>query len=105
MIILRFAAVFCDANAIPPFVNGTEVGKINWEDQKLEDPERWNAFRSRLTYTCPVGFVIESPGHFNEQPEPIPETQEEFEVVVVALLKYFCLRWNVRKTPLGGQFL
>ena len=86
-------------------MNGTEVGKINWEDQKLEDPERWNAFRSRLTYTCPVGFVIESPGHFNEQPEPIPETQEEFEVVVVALLKYFCLRWNVGKTPLGGQFL
>ena len=62
-------------------MNGTEAGRINWEDQKLEDPERWNAFKSRLTYTCPVGFVIESPGKYNEQPEPIPETQDEFQVL------------------------
>ena len=80
IIIFLFAAVFCDENAIPPFVDGTEVGTINWEERKEEDPERWNAFRSRLTYTCPVGFVIESPGRHNEQPEPIPETQEEFQV-------------------------
>ena len=75
-----FAAVFCDEKSIPPFVNGTEVGTVNWEERKAADPERWNAFRSQLTYTCPVGFVIETPGRHDEQPEPIPETQEEFQV-------------------------
>ena len=56
------------------------MGTINWEERKAADPERWNAFRSQLTYTCPVGFVIETPGRHDEQPEPIPETQEEFQV-------------------------
>ena len=45
-----------------------------------ENPERWNAFEKRLTYTCPIGFVIERPGQHNEQPDPIPEAAESFEI-------------------------
>ena len=37
--------------------------------------------RKRLTYTCPVGYVIENPlGVYSEQPDPIPEEQFTFEV-------------------------
>ena len=47
---------------------------------KLAEPLDWNAFRKRLTYTCPVGFVIERPdGDYSEQPDPIPEEQFKFE--------------------------
>ena len=45
-----------------------------------EDPERWNVFQKRLTYTCPVGFIIDRPdGDYSEQPDPIPEEQYSFE--------------------------
>ena len=74
-------AVFCDEDKIPSFVNGTEQGTIDWEEKKAANPERWNAFQSRLTYTCPIGFVIEIPGErHNEQQDPIPVEQESFEV-------------------------
>lgn len=30
----------------------------------------------RITYTCPVGYVIENPyGNYDEQPNPIPKEQ------------------------------
>ena len=30
----------------------------------------------RITYTCPIGYVIENPyGIYNEQPNPIPKEQ------------------------------
>ena len=74
-------AVFCDEDKIPPFVNGTEPGTIDWEEKKAGNPKRWNAFQSRLTYTCPIGFVIEVPGgRHDEQQDPIPVDQESFEV-------------------------
>ena len=64
-------------------MNGTESGTIDWEEKKAGNPERWNAFQSRLTYTCPIGFVIEIPGRRdNEQQDPIPVEQESFEVEV-----------------------
>lgn len=99
-------AVFCDENKIPPFVNGTEPGTIDWEEKKAGNPERWNAFQSRLTYTCPIGFVIEIPGgRHNEQQDPIPVEQESFEVgkSTVAQFVSTALRWNVGRMPFGSQ--
>ena len=100
-------AVFCDEDKIPPFVNGTEPGTIDWEDKKAGDPERWNAFQSRLTYTCPIGFVIEVPGgRHNEQQDPIPVEQESFEVgksSIPKLVSTNTYRWNVGRTLFGSQ--
>ena len=98
-------AVFCDEDKIPPFVNGTEPGTIDWEEKKAGNPKRWNAFQSRLTYTCPIGFVIEVPGgRHDEQQDPIPVDQESFEVGFT-----YCyqasqnIRWNVGKMLCGSQ--
>ena len=42
-------------------------------------------YKKRITYTCPVGYVIEKPGNiYNEQPDPIPEELETFEVECAA---------------------
>ena len=73
-------AVFCNESKIPQFINGTEPGTIDQEERKAIDPERWNAFGKHLTYTCPVGFVIEKPNSDSEQQDPIPTTQEQFDV-------------------------
>jgi hypothetical protein len=35
----------------------------------------------RITYTCPVGFVIDEPNSYNEQPAFIPLLQETFVVM------------------------
>ena len=70
----------CDEEAIPPFREDSAEGKIDFLDRKAEDPERWNVFQKRLTYTCPVGFIIDRPdGDYSEQPDPIPEEQYSFE--------------------------
>ena len=97
--------MFCDEDKIPPFVNGTEPGTIDWEEKKAGNPKRWNAFQSRLTYTCPIGFVIEVPGgRHDEQQDPIPVDQESFEVVFT-----YCYhasqnnRWNVGKMLCGSR--
>ena len=99
--------MFCDEDKIPSFVNGTEPGTIDWEEKKAGDPERWNAFQSRLTYTCPVGFVIEVPGgRHNEQQDPIPVEQESFEVrksTGPQLYSTNAHRWNVGKMLFGSQ--
>ena len=48
---------------------------------KAADPDYWNMYQRRITYTCPSGYVIEKPGgRYNEQPDPIPEELETFEV-------------------------
>lgn len=76
-----YLAVVCDEEAIPPFRVDSAVGTIDFLDRKEEDPERWNVFQKRLTYTCPVGFIIDRPdGDYSEQPDPIPEEQYSFEV-------------------------
>ena len=42
-------------------------------------------YQRRLTYTCPRGYVIEQPaGVHYEQPDPIPEELETFEVECAA---------------------
>ena len=99
--------MFCDEDKIPPFVNGTEPGTIDWEDKKAGNPERWNAFQSRLTYTCPIGFVIEVPGgRHNEQQDPIPVEQESFEVgkfTFPQVLSSNQPRWNVGRMLCGSR--
>ena len=35
----------------------------------------------RITYTCPVGYVIEEPNRNDEQPEFVPLLQETFDVM------------------------
>ena len=50
-------------------------------EQKQLDSENWNIYKKRLTYTCPVGYLIERPnGDYTEQPDPIPEAQYTFEL-------------------------
>jgi hypothetical protein len=46
-------------------------------DPSVESPEK---FFLRITYTCPVGFVIEEPRNYREQPLFIPVLQETFDV-------------------------
>ena len=72
--------MFCDKDKIPPFVNGTGEGAIDWKERQEGNPERWNAYGGRLTYTCPLGFVLEKTGQHAEQQDPIPLHPEEFEV-------------------------
>ena len=72
--------MFCPEEEIPTFVTGTEAGTTNYLRLKEEDPKNWNSFRRRITYTCPVGFVLERPNIFAEQQDPISPLQEEFEV-------------------------
>jgi hypothetical protein len=38
-------------------------------------------FSFRITYTCPVGYVIEVPNRDDEQPEFVPLLQETFDVM------------------------
>ena len=79
----------CDENTIPTFRNDSAMGTIDTEERKLADPVNWNTFRKRLTYTCPVGYVIENPhGVYSEQPDPIPEEQFTFEVECEADAKW-----------------
>lgn len=94
-LLLSSPAVFCDEKKIPAFRNGSAVGTIDWEERKEEDPASWNSFERRLTYTCPVGFVIERPLEYKEQQDPIPEEQESFEVECAE-----DARWTAR--PLHG---
>ena len=78
-------AVKCDENDIPSFANGSAVGTTNLEEMKIRNPESWNSFRQQLTYTCPIGYVVErSGGDYSEQRDPIPEDQESFTVECAA---------------------
>ena len=82
---ISFPAVFCPEDEIPPFKEGTQAGTINNEELKKADPEYWNKFLRRLTYTCPVGYVIERPnGDYSEQQDPVPLELETFEVECAA---------------------
>ena len=77
--------MFCPEEEIPPFKEDTQPGTIDHEDLKKADPEYWNKFKRRLTYTCPVGYVIERPnGDYSEQQDPMPEELETFEVECAA---------------------
>ena len=86
-------------------MNGTEPGTIDWEEKKAGNPKRWNAFQSRLTYTCPIGFVIEVPGgRHNEQQDPIPVENEQFEVGKCNYIHHLiAFRLNVGKMLFGSQ--
>jgi hypothetical protein len=95
-IIFFYSAVFCDENNIPPFNNGTQEGTIDWRERKEEDPERWNAYEKRVTYTCPIGFVIDRPDRHNEQQDPIPTEAETFEVLNSQLYRGEYLAGGVR---------
>ena len=55
-------------------------GTKNYSELKAADPDYWNSYKRRITYTCPLGYVIEKPNYNNEQPDPIPEELETFEV-------------------------
>ena len=71
----------CSEESVPPFRTDSAKGTIDIEERKLEDPKNWNVFRRRLTYTCPIGYIIERPnGDYTEQPDPIPEEPYKFEV-------------------------
>ena len=79
------AAVVCDEKDIPPFPNKTVAGTIDLLEKKEADPLAWNTYRRRLTYTCPIGYLVErSGGDYSEQQDPIPEDQESFEVECAA---------------------
>ena len=79
------SAVFCPEEEIPKFKDGTVAGTTNYLDLKAASPDYWNMYKKRVTYTCPVGYVIEKPGNvYNEQPDPIPEELETFEVECAA---------------------
>ena len=79
------SAVFCPEEEIPKFKDGTVAGTTNYLDLKAASPDYWNMYKKRITYTCPVGYVIEKPGNiYNEQPDPIPEELETFEVECAA---------------------
>ena len=78
------------------FPDDSAIGTVDTEERKAEDPINWNIFRKRLTYTCPVGHLIERPnGDYSEQPDPIPEDPYTFEVECAA-----DARWTPR--PLHG---
>ena len=77
----NFVAVVCKEEDILKFPDDSAVGTLDVEERKAEDPINWNIFRKRLTYTCPVGHLIERPnGDYSEQPDPIPEDPYTFEV-------------------------
>ena len=79
------AAVVCDEKDIPPFPNNTVEGTIDLQEKKEADPLAWNTYQRRLTYTCPIGYVVErSGGDYSEQQDPIPEDPESFEVECAA---------------------
>ena len=72
----------CKEDEIPPFVGGSKAGTIDTEERKEEDPDNWNTFQRTLTYTCPIGYLVQKPGgHHTEQQDPIPEDPESFDVV------------------------
>ena len=83
--LIFFLAVFCPEEEVPTFKDGTVAGTTNYLELKAADPDYWNKYKRRITYTCPVGYVIEKPGHrYNEQPDPIPPELETFEVECAA---------------------
>ena len=82
---LSISAVFCPESEIPGFKAGTQAGTTNYLELKAADPDYWNMYQRRLTYTCPRGYVIEQPAGVNyEQPDPIPVELETFEVECAA---------------------
>ena len=93
-------AVRCDENDIPSFANGSVAGTINLEEMKFANPKSWNSFQQQLTYTCPIGYVVErSGGDYSEQKDPIPEDQESFTLECAADAK-----WTPRPIN-GGSYM
>ena len=61
------------------------AGTTNYLELKAADPKYWNSYQKRVTYTCPLGYVIEVPGgNYNEQPDPISKDLQTFEVECAA---------------------
>ena len=60
------------------------AGTTNYLELKAADPDYWNMYKRRLTYTCPRGYVLEQPAVHYEQPDPIPEELDTFEVECAA---------------------
>ena len=77
--------VMCPEAEVPTFKAGTQAGTTNYLELKAADPKSWNSYQKRLTYTCPLGYVIEVPGgNYNEQPDPISKDLQTFEVECAA---------------------
>ena len=74
--------VVCPEEEVPAFPKHSAVGTNNVQLMKKEDPEKWNSWRSNLTYTCPSGYVIEIPRDNDEQEDPIPEEDESRSFIV-----------------------
>ena len=76
------------------------IGTTDIEEKKAADPEAWNTFQRRLTYTCPIGYIVERSGSdYTEQKDPIQEGQESFEVECAA-----DALWTPRPTQ-GGSIM
>ena len=101
-VLLKFffpVAVFCKEDEIPPFLENTQPGTINYLQLKDADPEYWNKYQRRLTYTCPTGYVVEHPGgDYSEQQDPILDEKESFEVECAANAA-----WTPRPTDGGNH--
>ena len=108
--------MFCPEDEIPEFKAGTKAGTINYLDLKAADPDYWNMYERRLTYTCPRGYVIEQPSVHYEQPDPIPEELESFEVECAANAVWtprplngmdympYCIRNNQNISPIFSKY-
>ena len=78
-------AVFCSEEEIPEFPENTQPGTTNYLELKKSDPEYWNKYQHRLTYSCPLGYVVERPGgDYSEQEDPVPSEEQTFEVECAA---------------------
>ena len=65
--------VVCPEEELPLFPNNSAIGTTNMEEVKSLNGSEWNSWRGRVTYTCPQGYVLEVPGNFDEQQDPIPD--------------------------------
>ena len=74
--------VVCPEEEVPAFPKHSAVGTNNAQLMKKEYPEKWNSWRSNLTYTCPSGYVIEIPRDNDEQEDPVPEEEESRSFIV-----------------------
>ena len=62
--------VICPEEELPLFPNNSAVGEHN-AGLMMAGNSSWNSWRSEVTYTCPQGYVLEIPGSFEEQQDPI----------------------------------
>ena len=64
------AEVVCPPDGVPSFVNNTMAGTTNLEEVMATDPENWNKYKGTVTFTCPLGSIIEQPAPGNTIASP-----------------------------------